>query len=367
MLMHDPYRTVGGDLYGEPSKPQPFKASFRSTIPKHKQSSQFKVPISNPRACNHGGKTLVLRGDEPVSKKSIGVTIDWLAYTLDRSCKAISAIEMSGARALAAYHATGQEGTWIEQPGLHGYMYRLVSAEREGLAVYLGDEADRQGAHAVWSGRALRGANPEDRLRFAVMATGRITRLDIAIDAHALFDFRMFFEAARAGELKTRSRKASIIDSDTGTTVYIGSRSSEKMLRVYDKAAESGEGGEWTRIELELKGSEANSTGQYLCKHGLANIPAIIRAFCDWPTSERWLEIFASIPVVSVPKEEKVTDRDKWFRDQVRPALLAEIRQGRASALELVAVAIVNMSPEHQERVLELVTELEGKVTEAPI
>ena len=43
-----------------------------------------------------------------------------------------------------------------------------------------------------------------------------------------------------------------------GKTIYIGSRSSEKMIRIYDKAAEQNQEGVWIRYEIETKGDFAD-------------------------------------------------------------------------------------------------------------
>jgi hypothetical protein len=271
-----------------------------------------------------------------MSRKQTTVTIDWLAHTLHRSTEALTPPTMSAARALAAYHATGQKGGWAEAPGRNGYMYRLVSADREGLEVQMCDGSDRQGVHVVWTGRALSDVNLEDRLKFANLSTGKVTRLDIALDVAEKLDFRAFYEAGKAGKLSKKAKACKIIEQDEGCTVYIGSRTSGKMLRVYDKQAEQGTREEWTRLELECKGDDAQAISFYLCNEGLHNIPAIIRAFCDWPGDERWAAIFDAIPKIGVPKREKVTDRDKWLREQVMPVLRAETLNGRVSAWEVL-------------------------------
>lgn len=84
---------------------------------------------------------------------------------------------------------------------------------------------------------------------------GHITRIDFCIDYLGLLDFDAFYELHDDGI----PPHPSILKSATGKTVYLGKRSSARMLRVYDKRGEilSKErvdiGFDMTRIELEIK------------------------------------------------------------------------------------------------------------------
>ena len=50
----------------------------------------------------------------------------------------------------------------------------------------------------------------------------------------------------------------------SGTTVYIGAESSAFRVRIYDKALERGESGHWVRVELVMRGENAQAFGQKL-------------------------------------------------------------------------------------------------------
>lgn len=84
---------------------------------------------------------------------------------------------------------------------------------------------------------------------------GKITRIDFNIDYLGLLDFNAFYRLHDNDEKPTPS----ILKSPNGTTVYVGRRSSARMLRVYDKTAEIRVkekvdiGFDITRIELEIK------------------------------------------------------------------------------------------------------------------
>ena len=116
---------------------------------------------------------------------------------------------------------------------------------------------------------------PADRVRLLsrlLALGGRATRLDIALDykeGTAGDVISRVIESCAAGELtgarfnKTVASKSG--REDAGRTVYLGKRGSAgsgRMVRVYDKGAESNDApvGEWTRWEAVLSGQIAAST-----------------------------------------------------------------------------------------------------------
>lgn len=92
-------------------------------------------------------------------------------------------------------------------------------------------------------------------LRIVRRLGGKITRLDFCIDYLGVLDYDAFYYLHDNGQRPTPT----ILKSPGGTTVYVGKRSSARMLRVYDKTAEIlakedvDIGFDITRIELEVK------------------------------------------------------------------------------------------------------------------
>lgn len=89
-----------------------------------------------------------------------------------------------------------------------------------------------------------------------------VTRLDLAYDDHTgILDLYRIAGDVRDRYYTSPSKKSQIIWSDdqinnvNGLTVYIGSKSSDVMVRIYDKAAEREFGTElhWVRVELQLR------------------------------------------------------------------------------------------------------------------
>ena len=91
---------------------------------------------------------------------------------------------------------------------------------------------------------------------------GRLTRVDVCADDYAgLYPISMAMQWLAAGEFDNRGQKVkrqllNDFDSGDGKTLYIGSRQSEKFLRVYEKGRELGDPeSEWVRYEAEFKAS----------------------------------------------------------------------------------------------------------------
>jgi len=83
----------------------------------------------------------------------------------------------------------------------------------------------------------------------------RCTRLDIAFD-HVPFSPRQCYDAWQRGDVRCAANRDSYkwIESETGNTLYIGSRMSGRFVRIYDRRG-------FTRLEFELKGHWADGIG----------------------------------------------------------------------------------------------------------
>lgn len=127
----------------------------------------------------------------------------------------------------------------------------------------------------------------------------KFTRLDFAVDVFGQGSPEDVFSALQAGRFETKAKSYSIIQQfengpqetdhySAGCTLYIGSRQSPKMLRVYDKAAEQGLSGvKWLRVELEAKDDYAHQLALAMLHYGVvAAGKQAIKDFCqtdiDW-------------------------------------------------------------------------------------
>lgn len=259
---------------------------------------------------------------------SATATIDWLAYTFHWNGSALQSFRNGYDLAALASLITGHFTSWIPQKPRNGYAYVVCAADRSGLCVMATEPNSPMGVHVSWSGSALREVEPRAILRSALAAGAIVRRIDIAIDIPYWFVGSDFYSRLEKGLAETTSRKYQHIVSDTGWTVYVGSRTSEKFLRIYDKQAEAGLDQPLTRVELECKGDYAEGIAQHVDAEGYHQFPAIIKAFCDFPDLQPWNEHLAS-PTLSagIPKKEKTTDTRRWLMESVAPSLAKIVKE----------------------------------------
>lgn len=249
--------------------------------------------------------------------KTLYITIDWLSVTFkewtNEVNEFVSAVSGVGAR--------------VPATPLYGY----TSAERAPSGAYLLWNVHREemGLHVQLGGSALRYLfedsifTPKSLLGRVNNLGGRATRLDLAKDAKDVkVDYDDIYERLNAGQGKGTARTFEQRRSaNNGNTVYVGSRSSDKFIRLYNKAAERGiVDTRWSRLEIELSGMQARSMLAKLVE------------------SDRWNDIFITLSrmtvslsnstlddvfytdqecEIGVPKLEKTTDREKWIDSQV--------------------------------------------------
>lgn len=215
------------------------------------------------------GKRVALppSGDTPTSNRGVGIspnlvlTPHWLAFTIHDSLSNVAAAYMECFMGL--FDMTWQEldGKWFEklEYGMRGYAG--VWQGLDGVRVYAYPTSGKH-CHIVMSGSVLEQYSP-DRfseliLRFVdeddfdeYIAGGQrpklnITRFDFAID-YCPFTPRQVFDSLDSGNYRSKSRPGAWYpDTGTGSTAYVGSRRSDKQMRVYDRRGH-------TRLELQFR------------------------------------------------------------------------------------------------------------------
>jgi DNA relaxase NicK len=192
------------------------------------------------------------------------------------------------------------------------------------------DRSD-MGIHVGYSGKTLNTYREHDigslvLLRWHIGHNASISRIDLAFDLKdtpmsisALYDMLERKEASTSA--KTYNL---IVGSDGGKTLYVGSRTSEAFMRIYDKGVESGEGGNWTRVELELKGSKARFAAYTMANESDDRAyqwaQGWLNGFVAFPDPTwRSLMVAEAIPMARANKPE--ADTKKWLLETVAPAM----------------------------------------------
>ena len=152
---------------------------------------------------------------------------------------------------------------------------------------------------------------------------GQFARLDIAVDMETdttPFEFDKLISAER---VKTRSR----LQSSTGQTVYVGSRTSERFARVY-RYFEPHPRAKLLRAEFQLKGEYANGTAsdiaQGITLDSLASGLGQIFGF----THGCW-ELRDTPKVVRVASHAQTGSTISWLCGTVAPLLKRLEREGK--------------------------------------
>lgn len=176
-------------------------------------------------------------------------SIDWISFTIKSNFESALATLSALQKGLSLTEAS---------PGL-GYK----KAHKYGLAIIMYDGTEAMGTHVVLSGKAVKQFNLSYSIEPLIMHLKEynytIARLDLAMDIYSNY-MDIIENAINNKDYSTKSRRIKIIkelEANTnvvkGRTFYIGSRTSNKMLRIYDKGLEQGTDLDWTRFELELK------------------------------------------------------------------------------------------------------------------
>jgi replication initiation factor len=260
-------------------------------------------------------------------------TIDWLNYTCYR-------LNRLGWYLIAQRYPNE---VWSSAPGRHGYTQAAIN--NAGTRVMVNPNREDMGQHVTYSGGCL------NKYRFAGISAHQITkhhslmgdtckRIDLALDAHdGAIDIDEYFKLVDEGSASTRAKSWNIIKSQNGgRTLYIGSRASEVMLRIYDKAAEQGETYNWKRIELEIKGSRAIEVSKMIAvgneQQGAEIARGMMKALIDFKTPD-WTEITGANEVVIAKSKDESPDTELWLMTQVATAMARLIKkQGDSKLLE---------------------------------
>lgn len=228
----------------------------------------------------------------------------------------------------------------------------------QGLIIMYDGSTAQMGQHYIYSGGAINkllgeGISPATVYGWHTEQAHRCTRLDLAID---VYDDERFLQdladAVYLSQYKGTARSANIIHSpvDGGMTIYMGSRTSAKFVRIYNKAVQMGQEGHWTRIEVELKGDAARGVMRAI-NDGVNGDPsqiaqAVIKSVCDFRT-RGWREVFTGEPLKLTSAKDEQPDTEAWLMTQVVSAIAKFDRQyPEKRILDKIIAGVKGMRPD---------------------
>jgi len=220
-------------------------------------------------------------------------------------------------------------------PGKAALHYQYNFKYDDGLWVDVATNLDLQGVKVTMSGSYLLRINTREVIKSVVDNGLNVTRIDVSIDIHdSECKVTQFYDEYRAGHTG-RKYVTSLVEGTTGATFYIGSRTSEKMVRIYDKAAEQGKEGDWIRFELECKGDTARSAIKSLYRGDYGVFAGVIASIYSVPASAL-NRLFAGVIVEGEIKPEKnIGDGLGWWVKSVAPAL-SKLKRENSERYEIV-------------------------------
>jgi hypothetical protein len=252
-------------------------------------------------------------------------TVDYIAITFD---------EYHG---LKFARQIGYKGWATDVEGIKPRGYSHCRELETGALIAWHTDRKDMGVHVQLSGETLRyystiGVDWKQLLTWAKKHKGRTSRVDLALDLHnsgLQFDQ---FSKKNLKPYKGKGRTPRFLPVGTqedGWTVYVGSRTSEKFLRVYDWSAKHDkEAGDYLRIELECKGEIAHAIGWEFPEKDTTECvemaQTLIRNVADF-TMENWQISLASRNVeLSIP-QGKDRDTFTWLVKICAPSLAKTI------------------------------------------
>jgi len=250
------------------------------------------------------------------------VKIDWLAFTVpfhDNPYRTIMTSWDFMFRKVCEYTNAKSSFDGIKagfdlKPARGFYQYRAYN-ESCGISISWGDVNEHvfvefSGIGCEW----LRSTGEMDSL--LPMVSARCSRIDFATDIETNVTPKEFVAASSTKRIKTRSS----VTSPTGDTEYLGSRTGERMARVYRYHPPHPRSGN-LRIEIELKGDAAKQACGALNRENLINISKSVNAPFGWEHYIWTLNDMIASPLPSTRSEREDANTLRWLTNVVAPAL----------------------------------------------
>lgn len=263
-------------------------------------------------------------------------TVDWLSCTFPHDRDVIGI----GRKLLSLWALPVERFT---RPR-NGY---TVACENSAGVILQTSDRPSMGQNMVCTGQSLSTLSevlPDFATRLAHVLRGCKTcsRLDVAIDIRPGSIVEQCIKDCKNNNYISHARKWSIIESaEGGKTLYLGARESERMLRVYDKSAQTLQpAGGWDRVELECKGGTALRLARALSQSfTLATVQGWINDFVRFPSSE-WLLALTEAAGGYVPSQRRQTNTRDWLLNTVAPIVAHLTKEGDTTLRDDLAAVI---------------------------
>lgn len=155
----------------------------------------------------------------------------------------------------------------------------------------------------------------------------RLTRIDIAADMLTDLDPREFVKERDAG----RFRSTAEVVSASGTTCYVGSKTSSRYARVY-RYNPPHERSKFLRCEFSLKAEDAKLTAAGVLEHGVSPVTKTLGEKFGWRHPAWQPEDVTEIELRAWRPERREGKTLFWLADTVAPLLVRLHSEGTIDA-----------------------------------
>lgn len=254
-----------------------------------------------------------------------GSHLDWLQFTFPSDFDLANLVQFTG--------------KWSEASYVHKN-YQAGFKSEIGVMAYTGHD-ERMGTFVMFTGEPLQtirtlGVTDRELVQFGVEHQGRSSRLDMTINlVDCTLTVAKVVRSWRRGWVKSKAKDGTEDKGviEPGHTLYMGSKKSDRMVRIYDKFAETKvknpaafellkqECSSWVRFEIQCRNDWANGFRGAIAEHDdtSAIIKAAMREFIQWENLEYQEATLG--PDVALPElPRKVPNFWNWIADQVVPA-----------------------------------------------
>lgn len=214
-----------------------------------------------------------------------------------------------------------------------------VELIEHGARINWSSKRDDMGVHIALNGNALswfrsKSVDGLQMLKWIKQDHGRVSRIDLAIDMYntGLQQAEFSKDTLKAYHGKGRTpRITRVLNDDRSYTVYVGARTSDKFMRIYDKAKERGDfSRDIIRVEIECKGMVAHAIGHEfptMSYEGcLAMAKTLMRNQADFKM-KAWNDMLKSEHVVLALPTTKERKTLEWLLVSAAPALAKEMQR----------------------------------------
>lgn len=299
-------------------------------------------------------------------ENGLSCRIDWLSFTITDSTDVESTLDDFGFLLSDFYECPKGASGYRKMLMLNGSTLRVLYDGNENMGVHfdvsgsamsdLFDYFKRSHAEVTpWGTDAIDwDLQVMSDLLSRILKLGHVTRLDLAIDnTHDIY-YRLdeLEKILNAGRFVSKFRSwKQVVEKTTvgvpvGYTLYLGSRTSDIMLRVYDKQLERNKAEEsidyeWVRWELELKNDRAQEAVRHMisdmsvgdvCIGILQNYFRIInlddcnKSRCSIDIKwQRFIGDIKGLRLYVAHDEKTLEQKREWIVRQVAPTLTALI------------------------------------------